>query len=376
MILNKISDKTNSKLIAQKYADIINSGVSSSEILVLTFNGISKKNIIENILNLTKNNILSNIKIFTFNGLIHNSILENWAFIENNLSDTNTSILPNLLGLEITQYILKQILKNKDVKGYNSKKSLLHQIFKRYQIIVYNDLSEDEIEKKSKILKESFAEDASQIIQEYKAKTISLRSFDNLRQCQIFKYLYTKTTTFNNIKYLLVEDADECTPLIIDFIKTISPNLKDHLIILDKNGGSRCGYLGADLNASQKFENIFNEKIIDKYNDSENIQNLIKNITNNEKNIIKNLSVQSLSKRLDMMDFAVNTVKQLLDNNILPSDISIITPIQDKMLKFTFLENFKDDNVQFLTGSEKLNDNPLVKATLTVLKLSISKQIE
>ena len=376
MILNKISDKTNSKLIAQKYADIINSGVSSSEILVLTFNGISKKNIVENILNLTKNNILSNIKIFTFNGLIHNSILENWAFIENNLSDTNTSILPNLLGLEITQYILKQILKNKDVKGYNSKKSLLHQIFKRYQIIVYNDLSEDEIEKKSKILKESFAEDASQIIQEYKAKTISLRSFDNLRQCQIFKYLYTKTTTFNNIKYLLVEDADECTPLIIDFIKTISPNLKDHLIILDKNGGSRCGYLGADLNASQKFENIFNEKIIDKYNDSENIQNLIKNITNNEKNIIKNLSVQSLSKRLDMMDFAVNTVKQLLDNNIFPSDISIITPIQDKMLKFTFLENFKDDNVQFLTGSEKLNDNPLVKATLTVLKLSISKQIE
>ena len=131
MILNKISDKTNSKLIAQKYADIINSGVSSSEILVLTFNGISKKNIVENILNLTKNNILSNIKIFTFNGLIHNSILENWAFIENNLSDTNTSILPNLLGLEITQYILKQILKNKDVKGYNSKKSLLHQIFKR-----------------------------------------------------------------------------------------------------------------------------------------------------------------------------------------------------------------------------------------------------
>ena len=128
MILNKISDKTNSKLIAQKYADIINSGVSSSEILVLTFNGISKKNIVENILNLTKNNILSNIKIFTFNGLIHNSILENWAFIENNLSDTNTSILPNLLGLEITQYILKQILKN---KGYNSKKSLLHQIFKR-----------------------------------------------------------------------------------------------------------------------------------------------------------------------------------------------------------------------------------------------------
>ena len=96
MILNKISDKTNSKLIAQKYADIINSGVSSSEILVLTFNGISKKNIVENILNLTKNNILSNIKIFTFNGLIHNSILENWAFIENNLSDTNTSILPNL----------------------------------------------------------------------------------------------------------------------------------------------------------------------------------------------------------------------------------------------------------------------------------------
>lgn len=376
MILNKISNKNNSKTIAKKYADIINSGVSSSEILVLTFNGLSKKNIIKEILNLTKNNILSDIKIYTFNGLIYNSIIENWSFIENNIKDSKASVLPNLLGLEISQYILKDILKSNEVKGYNSKKSLLHQIFKRYQLIVNNNLSNEEIEKKSKILKESFAEDASKIIQDYKSKTINLRSFDYLRQCQIFKYLYTKTDIFKDIKYLFIEDADECTPLIIDFIQNLSRNLKDYFIILDKNGSSRCGYLCADINACQKFSQIFNEKIIDKTKESKNISNLIKNIIKNEHNTIKNLSIQSLSKRLDMMDCAVQTVKSLLNKGTKPSDISIITPIQDKMLKFTFLEHFKNDKIQFLSGAEKLKDNPLVKATLTILKLSISKEVE
>ena len=219
MILSKNLDKKNSKIIAEKYVEIINSGVDSSQILVLTFNANSKKNIIKNILNLTQKDIFSDLKIFTFNGLVYNSILDNWAILEQTIKDDKHKVLPNLSGLEVSQFIWKDILKSNDVKGYNSKKSLLHQLFRRYSLIVNNNLSIDEVQKKSNLLTESFGDDAHNIIQKFKSKTLFLRAFDYIRQAQIFSYIYLKTDYFKDIKYLLMEDADEATPLIIDFIK-------------------------------------------------------------------------------------------------------------------------------------------------------------
>ena len=57
--------------------------------------------------------------IYSFNSLIYNTILDNWAFIENSLKGT-ARILPNQNGLEVTQYILKDIIKDIQFKGYNS----------------------------------------------------------------------------------------------------------------------------------------------------------------------------------------------------------------------------------------------------------------
>ena len=108
MIINKISDKNNEKIISEKYVEWLNSGILSSEILVLTFNSNSKKNIIKNILNLSKINTLTDLKINTFNGLIYNTLLDNWAELENKIKNTNVKINPNLTGLEISQYLLKQ----------------------------------------------------------------------------------------------------------------------------------------------------------------------------------------------------------------------------------------------------------------------------
>ena len=105
MIISKISDKNNAKLIAEKYVEWLDLGVQSDEILVLTFNSNSKKNIIKNILNLAENYVLSDTQIYTFNGLIYNTIINNWGLIENNINKKNVLINPNLSGLEVSQYL-------------------------------------------------------------------------------------------------------------------------------------------------------------------------------------------------------------------------------------------------------------------------------
>ena len=374
MILNKISCNDNPRLIAEKYAEMVDSGINSSEILVLAFNALSKKNIIKNIFNKLNKDIISDLKIYTFYGLVYNTINDNWAIIENMIDRGNPSILPNLSGLEVSQLILKNILKEFEVKGYNSKKSLLHQIFRRYSLIVNNNLTNSEISKKSKILKEAFSDDAADIIQKYKLKTLELRSFDYLRQTQIFKYIYINTNYFDNIKYFIAEDADEFTPLIIDFIKAL--RLKDYFIITNTNGGSRRGYLCADRNASRKLEKIFDEKIKFSEKDKDDTEKLMENIKLNSKNIIKNLTVHSLSKRLDMLDYAVNTINSMIISGIKPTDISIITPIHDKMLKYTLNETIRGCRLRYISGSEKLYENTLVKAVIIVLKLALNIPID
>lgn len=376
MIINKISEKNNAKLIAKKYVEWVDSGISPSKILVLTFNSLSKKNIIKTILKTIKKDNLSDIKIHTFNGLIYNSIIDNWAILENNLEIGNPVLLPNLSELEISQYLLKQIIKEEEVKGYNSKKSLLHQIFRRASLIINNNLTPYEVSEKSKILKEAFSEDAEKIIQRLKAVTLSYRAFDNIRQAQIFPYIYKNTDYFKDIKYLIAEDTDEATPLFFDFLTSISNQIVDQYILLDKEGCSRCGYLCADITAPQRLEEIFSEKIKDKMPVDKRIDELRENILEDKRAPLSEFEVLSLSKRADMIDYTIKQIKDLITSGIEPTDISIITPIQDKMLKYTLKIGFTNYNPVFLSGNEKLIENPLVRAVLTVMKLTLNKPVE
>lgn len=91
---------------------------------------------------------------------------------------------------------------------------------------------------------------------------------------------------------------------------------------------------------------------------------------------MENFTLTSLSKRAEILDFTIEKIQNLFKKNIPASDITIITPLQDDMLRFTLEENLKHScNLMFLSGSEKLIDNPLVKASLGILKLMLGIEI-
>ena len=193
-------------------------------------NSTLKKRFISEVLERIKIDSIEGVNVHSFFSIVYNTLVDNWCFIENSISSDKHFILPNLVGLEVSQFLLKDIIKEVEVKGYNSKHSLLHQIFRRYSLIVQNNLSNDEVRKRSEILGESFGEDAETIIKKLMASTLRTRSLDYLRQTLIFNFVYKNTDYFKNIKYLLVDDADEITPVCFDFIKYLKPQLKDWLI--------------------------------------------------------------------------------------------------------------------------------------------------
>ena len=374
MLLNFIKVDFREDLMLKKYFELIDSGVKPSEILVLVQNSTIKKNFQDKILENIKLEAIEKLNIHSFFSVVYNTLVDNWCFAENIIASEKPFILPNLVGLEVSQFLLKDILKLYEVKGYNSKKSLLHQIFRRYALIVQNNLSNEQVQERSKILKESFGEDAEFILKKLLSSTLKKRSLDYLRQTLIFNHIYKNTDYFKNIKYLLVDDADEMTPVCFEFIKYLQPQLKDWLICFDSLGSSRCGYLSADTSIEYKLKKLFNEEITtieekEKSFQEENGEIIFSNVVEQTKKELKNFTLTSLSKRAEIIDWAINKIEEIFTQGEKAKNITIITPLQDDMLKFTLKEKLKSCNLLFLSGSEKLIDNPLVKASLSILKL-------
>lgn len=367
------SDKT--QVLIEKYAALLNGGVDASRILVLVQNSNLKNKFIDETLKKLEIDSFEKLKVYSFFGLVYNSIIDNWAFIENgNPFKDNPKILPNLAGLEVSQFVLKDILKGIPFKGYNSKKSLLHQLFRRYALIVQNNLSDDEVGWRAGVLEESFSEDAKAALKKLLAKTLYLRDFDYLRQGLVFNYIYKNTNYFKDIEYLILDDGDEITPICYDFIKYLAPQLKDAFVAYDSKGASRIGYLSADRTAVWQFEELFKQPVtvLDSATklkfDAENIFN---NVVKGEKTPLKFFTVQSPSKRSSMIEITAKKINVLLKEKVLPSEISIVTPVIDEMLKFSLAENLNyQARPLYLSGSEKLIQNKYVLSAITILKMN------
>ena len=367
------SNKTD--FLTEKYAQLLNNGVKASEILVLVQNSTLKNNFIQKTLEKLKIDATEKLQVHSFFSLVYNTVSDNWAFLEDRNIYDNPVILPNLAGLEVSQFILKDILKEVKFRGYNSKQSLLHQIFRRYSLIVQNNLTQKEVNERAEILKEGFSEDADIAIRKFMKKTLELRDFDYIRQCLLFNFIYKNTDYFKDIKYLIVDDADECSPICMAFIEFLSKQLIDYYIALDTLGSSRCGYLSADKNNFEKLKKIFNALETNKIENSSEMdktaQLLYRNANYDETNILDNFGFWTFSKRASMIEAGIKKIKKLLKNKVLPSEIAIISPVIDDMLKFSLNENLtRGVNLLYISGSEKLIQNRLVQAAITILKLN------
>lgn len=374
MLIDSTIASNKTSFLVDKYVELVNNGVPASAILVIVQNSTLKNQFQDKVLENLNVNFIEKPKIYSFFSLVYNTVSDNWAFLEDRNIFDNPVILPNLTGLEVSQFLLKDILKEVQFRGYNSRMSLLHQIFRRYSLIVQNNLTQKEVDERAEILKEGFSDEASLAIKRLLRKTLELRDFDYLRQCLMFNFIYKNTDYFKDIKYLIVDDADECAPICIAFIEFLSNQLEDFYITIDPLGSSRCGYLSADKNNFEKLKHIFSPEIMKINSETvllQDAQNLYKNVYSEEHNVLDNFSYETFVKRSSMVDAAIKKVKSLLNKKIKPSEIVIISPVIDDMLKFTLKENFQSSiKLCYLSGSEKLIQNRLVLAAITILKLN------
>lgn len=366
MLINATLRTNKSEILQNKYIELINSGINPDEILVLCLNSYKKRKFIDAVGSKLQVSTSGKFNIQTFFGLCYNAVSDNWTVVENSINFGETAFVPNLCGLELSRMLLSKSITGENFCDYFSKTNLLHQLFKRIQLSVLNGLSDKDISCKSALLKESFSDDARLTYDNFRRLSLKYRSFDYLRQVSVLPFIVKNTHYFHKIKYLFLDDADEITFAEFDFIKNLLPGLEQWYIAYDKNGASRCGYLSAYKTAVFEFEKLERSFKLEK-NDisSQNAELLYKNILAEKKTLLKNFEINSCIKRLDMLDEASAQINSLIKNGAKPSDILVITPIADDMLK-SFCTSFPS---QIISGSEKPKETRILRNAFTFLKI-------
>lgn len=372
MLIQGISSENRLNILKEKYTDLILSGVKPEEILVLFLNSYKKTNFIKEILKKNPEIDLTDNNIYTFYGLCYNAFKDNREYISSLTGNNSGKTAPNLCGLDVSQYIFKQSIKTADFSDYISKINLLHQLFRRYSLIVQNCLTVKEVEQRSLLLNEVFYKDAQKALEEYKRRTFEFNSFDYLRQMAVFPFIYKNTDYFKDIKYLFIDDGDEYSYAFWNFIDYLMPRLKDYYIAYDKSGCSRCGYLSAYKSGISGFIKKYNPKITDltvnaKF--SRLADTIYNSLRNGEKLNSDCLPYNLYPKRIDMINGITEEISSLLKSGIKPYDIAVITPNTDDVLINSLHFANKNYLFQVISGSEKLNSSFIVKHILIILKL-------
>jgi len=369
---NLNSNKTD--ILIDACAKLLNDGVSADNILVFVQNFKKRNEFVKKIKEKLEIEALTNLNIYTFFGFIYNKISDNWPLIENQIKDKNAKITPNLSGLEVSQYIFKKAIDEIKFKGYNSKVNLLHQLLRRYSLCVLNALSPDEIKERSKILLDPFYSDIKNALNLYKLKTLNLRAFDYLRQADIFKFIYENTP--NPYKYIFLDDGDEITPALFQYLNHIKNDIKEFFIAYDELGCTRKGFLGA---LEFDFERFLDEKpvILTPSIKDKKADEIFNSIKAETPVLIENSTLKSFIRQDEMIEDVIQKINALLSdpkNKLSPSDIAIITPNIDDYLKIQLDKiNYP---VKYLSGSEKLSDNPIIGSILEILKLLNNKNLK
>jgi len=379
--------------LVQKFVELINSGVPVSEILVVCANSFKKNLFVRQVrqeLEKTGFKGSGSFPVFTFNGIIYHAIKDNWILVEEMLPEKlgKREILPDLSGLGVSEFLLKESIKkiNKEeelensFRDYSSHKHLKQQLFRRFRLIVENNLSKKEVEEKSEFLNETFAEPAEKAINELRKLSLQFRTLDFLRQTSIFMSLLEgRKLSYSHKKYLLADDFDELSYSAQYFIHYIMDDMEKFYIAADPAGGARRGYLCGnpegykELKQDKKAEIKYfshDNNVIKTANDVDKLYNSIQTGLIKDLNTIK--LVDNSVRHVEMMEQFFDTIKDLLyKKKVSPDDIVVVTPTLDNTLNFMLKRFFQEENIehQFFSGSKKILEDEAVYGTVILLQL-------
>ncbi|NLF83929.1 MAG: hypothetical protein GX568_08115, partial [Candidatus Gastranaerophilales bacterium] len=295
---------------------------------------------------------------------------------------------PDLRGLCVSEYLLKESIKsvNKDkdiscsFRDYPCYRHLKQQLFRRFRLIAENNLTKDEVERKSAILSEAFAVPADRAINKMKELSLRCRIFDFLRQTSLFMtMLENGSINFKHIKYILVDDFDELSYSAQHFIRHVADDAQEFYIAAAPEGGARRGYLCANPQGYEEIKRVkkaqivrlnHNEEAPATADDAQKLFVSVKTGVVDELDTIK--LVDNSVRHIEMMEHFFARLKILLFNEkIPPEEITIVSPNLNSGTIHRLKDFFRKENIdyQIFSGSKRFMDDEFIYGTVILLQL-------
>ncbi|KAF0112323.1 MAG: hypothetical protein FD147_196 [Chloroflexi bacterium] len=338
--------------------------------------------------------------ILTIGGLAQRMIALFWPIVAKNAGFKNPTRPPQFLTLETAQYYLASIVEPLLQKGYFESVTvdpnrLYSQILDNLNKSAVVGFAPDEI---SQRLIQAWAGKASQSVIYEQAQECALLFrklclqqdlLDFSLQLSIFTdHLWTsflcKKYLTSTYRHLIYDNAEEDYPVAHDIIAKWLPDFESALILSDTEAGFR-SFMGADPVSANSLGDQCSKKV-------EFCNSLVK--THPLDNLESALSRSLIEHRLDghfdsdvessfsihpfrfypqVIDWIVKQVSELLINqNVTPNEIVILTPFLSDSLRFSFYTRFTECGIPINTfrPSRSLRDEPAVKTVITLAKLA------
>ncbi len=336
--------------------------------------------------------------VVTLGGLGQRMISLFWPMISKTSGFAKPNFPPQFLTLESAQYYMAQVIQPFLQKGYFENISidpnrLYSQILDNINKAAVVGFPLGEIGER---LKKAWSGEASRLITYDQAQecAVEFRKFclkNNLLDYSLQFELFTGTLwktllcheyLIRNYRHLIYDNIEEDVPVAHDLVSEWLPEMDSALLIRDTAGGFR-SFLGADPDSAQNLGNLYEQIHFSRsLNQSEGIksfQSALHYAIQDRKAPESDSSdwqdafeVQSFRFYPEMMDWTVDRISLLLQQEVRPDEIAVLTPYLSDSLRFSLFNRFelKGIPVKTFRPSRSLKDEPVTRALLSLAKIA------
>lgn len=370
--------------------------VPTASVLILCSNHDRQKRFSEQVL-ARLHRPMSQLPIYTYAGYVRNTLFNFWPLVEaevlKTLPTTRSVIMPQLSGMEDSEFILRKILQRFRQKAPmafeefpGTEAGLIKQLVRRIRLRSENRLSREEMGRRSELLEEMCLLETAEVEKIFDRTCYALRVLDPNKQLDVFHRLIATQPSLqaecrDNLRYLIVDDVDETIPAQQQFIEFVAPSLEQLILAADIDGGSRRGYLNAYPYDWQKLKGLREGEtvVLDRedpiYHDAQRLLENWKREDGFEPLSAALYMAEPTLTQVEMLDRMLEDLLQALQSGRRPGEFAIILPEASPLMFYQIRNRLsrRGVRVQLLSGTRRPLDNPLCRGLIYLLQLANSQ---
>ena len=335
------------KVITERIAHLIKSGINAENILALTFTNKAAKEMRDRVNQIINNNDVFSIWMGTFHSIFA-KILRKEAATIGYLE--NFTIYDNDDSVKLIRRIVKDFNLDKDI--YNSK-----YLFAKISFMKNNLINYKQYKNNAELIKEDVIRKRSHFINIYQkycetCKQSNCLDFDDLliKTYELFSKNSDILEYYQNIfKYILIDEYQDTNKVQDAIVKQISKKHQNVCVVGD-DSQSIYSFRGANINNMLNFKsfyrNVMEFKLEQNYRSTQNIVNAANSLIANNQNKIektifseneegKKIQLQTYNTDREEGDQIISIIQSSLSQNTLKSEHAILyrTNSQSKVLE-------------------------------------------